>query len=108
MRPKGSRNRLLSLTYDTIAEMAGGITGDTAKQYAQRGEYDSGSLESVLLWVNSRRIAKGMPLFGLPTDVGEAASDEDGPRPVSRMPASWETSPLYYDPRSASYRVNDI
>ena len=56
-RPQGSRNALIRVTYDTIAEMAGGITGDTARQYARRGEYDSRDLESVLRWVNARRTA---------------------------------------------------
>ncbi len=38
-RPKGSRNTLIRITYDTIGELAGGITGDTARQYSQHGEF---------------------------------------------------------------------
>ena len=76
-RPQGSRNRLVSLTYDTIAEMAGGITGDTARRYAQRGEYDARSLASVMEWINMRRAARGWPLIGLPDSgvVSETAND---------------------------------
>jgi len=103
-RPQGSRNALIRVTYDTIAEMAGGITGDTARQYARRGEYDSRNLESVLCWVNSRRGAKGLPLIGLPTD--EAVSDEDS-EAVTITPPPVQTGLLIYNPLTASYRVND-
>ena len=47
-RPKGSRTVLVRITYDTIGELAGGITGDTARQYAQRGRFDSRDLDSLL------------------------------------------------------------
>ena len=106
-RLPGSRNRLVSLTYDTIAEMAGGITGDTARQYARRGVYDSRNLESVPCWVNSCRRAKGLPLIGVPTEAGKAVSDEDYSGLVASTQARTEASPLYRDPRLASYRVND-
>ena len=58
MRKKGSRNTLVRIDYDLIGDLAG-IAGDTAKQYAHRGEYDPRSLDSVLHWVNARRAAKG-------------------------------------------------
>lgn len=61
MRPTGSRNTLISIDYDVIGQLAG-IAGDTAKQYAHRGEYDPRNLESVLQWVNGRRAAKGTAL----------------------------------------------
>ena len=54
MRPKGSRNTLVKIDYDIIGRLAG-ISGGTAKAYAQRGEYDSRDLSSLLSWVNSRR-----------------------------------------------------
>ena len=102
-RPKGSRTVLVRITYDTIGELAGGIAGDTARQYAQRGQYDSRDLESVLRWVNARRTAKGLPLIGLPTDVGEAVSDE-GSEAVSSTPAPVQTGLLNYNPMTACYR----
>ena len=58
-RPKGSRTVLVRITYDTIGELAGGIAGDTARQYAQRGQFDPRDIESVLAWVNARRPRKG-------------------------------------------------
>src|SRR5690606_4279399 len=64
-RPKGSRTVLLRIPDDTIGELAGGIAGDTARQYAQRGQFDSRVLDSLLTWVNDRRTEKGLPLIGL-------------------------------------------
>jgi hypothetical protein len=66
MRKKGSRNTLVRIDYDLIGDLAG-IAGDTAKQYAHRGEYDPRSLDSVLQWVNARLAAKGLSLIGAPT-----------------------------------------
>ena len=103
-RPRGARSTLIALNYDVIAELAGSITGDTARQYARRGEYDSRNLESVLCWVNSRRRAKGLPLIGLRTKVGEAVSDEDS-EAVTSMPAPVGIgSLLIYNPLTACYR----
>jgi hypothetical protein len=65
MRKKGSRNTLVRIDYDLIGDLAG-IAGDTAKQYAHRGEYDPRSLDSVLQWVNARRATKGLSLIGAP------------------------------------------
>ena len=79
MRNNGSRNALIKIDYDVIGQLAG-IAGDTAKQYAHRGEYDSRSLDSVLQWVNGRRAAKGLPLIGLPSENrtdAEGCSDDD-------------------------------
>ena len=47
MRQTGSRNTLIRIDYDVIGQLAG-IAGDTAKQYAHRGEYDPRNLENVL------------------------------------------------------------
>ena len=102
-RPKGSRTVLVRFTYDTIGELAGGITGDTARQYAQRGQFDSRDLDSALTWVNARRTAKGLPLIGLPSDVGEAVSDEDS-EAVTSTPAPVQTGLLIYNPMTACYR----
>ena len=86
MRSKGSRNTLIRINYDTIGFMAG-LAGDTAKQYAHRGEYDPRNLENVLRWVNGRRAAKGLPLIGLPSEnATDAANCSDAPY-VSSTPA---------------------
>ena len=102
-RPKGSRTVLVRLTYDTIGELAGGIAGDTARQYARRGQFDSRNLDSLLTWVNARRTAKGLPLIGLATEVGEAVSDEDSAA-VNSTPAPVQTGLLNYNPMTACYR----
>lgn len=68
-RPEGSRNTLIAITYDTIGKMAGGIAGGTARQYAQRGQFDPRSLDSLLAWINSRRTTKGLAMIGLPDRV---------------------------------------
>lgn len=67
MRPIGSRNTLVKIDYDLIGGLVG-VAGDTAKQYAHRGEYDPRDLESVLVWVNSRRTRQGRPMMGVPAD----------------------------------------
>ena len=103
-RPKGSRTILVRITYDDIGRLAG-IAGDTAKQCAQRGQFDSRNLDSLLIWVNARRTAKGLPLIGLPTEVGEAVSDEDS-EAVASTPAP-QTGLLYYNPMTASYQMDD-
>ncbi len=113
-RPKGSRNALIRINYDMIGELVG-IRGDTARAYAQRGEYDARSLESVLQWINGRRQRQGETLIGLPTD--DASDDDEAPEAVSSMLARMETgsplsyyptgSPLSYDPRTGEFRVND-
>ena len=109
-RPKGSRTVLVRITYDTIGKLAGGIAGDTAKQYAQRGQFDSRDLDSLLTWINARRTAKGLPLIGLPSDVGEAVSDDDSAavtRETTFSPTTRTSRGLFYDPRTASYRYDD-
>ena len=99
-RPKGSRTALIRITYDDIGRLAG-ISGNSARQYAQRGQFDSRDLESVLCWINSRRRANGLPLIGLPTD--EAVSDEDS-EAVTSTPAPVQTGLLHYNPLTACYR----
>jgi hypothetical protein len=76
-RRQGSRNALIRVTFDLIAELAGGIRGDTVKRYAQRGQFDPRDLDSVLTWVNSRRQRQGEPLIGLPDGDNPAVSDDD-------------------------------
>ena len=102
-RPKGSRTVLVRITYDTIGELAGGIAGDTARQYAQRGQFNPRELDSALTWVNARRTAKGLPLIGLATD--EAVSDDDS-KTVTSTPAPVQTGLLNYNPMTACYREN--
>ena len=100
-RPKGSRNTLIAITYDTIGELAGGIAGDTARQYAQRGQFAPRDIESVLCWVNARRTTKGLPPIGLPT--GRVVSDED--LATTSTPAPPEMGAiLAYDPRTGCFQ----
>ena len=102
-RPKGSRNTLIAITYDTIGELAGGICGDTARQYAQRGQFDPRNLDSALAWINARRTTKGLPPIGLPT--GRGVSDED--LATTSTPAPPEmASILVYDPRRGCFQEN--
>ena len=109
-RPKGSRTVLVKIDYDVIGRLAG-IAGDTAKQYAQRGQFDSRDLDSLLTWVNDRRIAKGLPLIGLPTNTSEDHSDDDAEVVISIPAPTGFGSPLVYDPMydplTASYRSDD-
>lgn len=105
MRPTGSRNSLIRIDYDVIGQLAG-IAGDTAKQYAHRGEYAPRNLENVLEWVNGRRAAKGLPLLGLPTRNAHEpleCNDDD-----SNMSLPYAPAPLRltggYDPLLGGYR----
>ena len=105
-RPQGSRSALIRITYDDIGRLAG-ISGNSARQYANRGEYDSRNLDSALTWVNARRTAKGLPPIGLPTDVGAGDSDDDSEAVTRETPFNPPTRTsrgLYYDPLTASYR----
>lgn len=102
-RRKGSRTVLVRITYDTIGELAGGVAGNTVRQYAQRGQFNPRDLNSALTWVNARRTAKGLSLIGLPSDVSEAVSDDDA-MVVTTMPPPVQTGPLIYDPLTASFR----
>lgn len=103
MRPVGSRNTLVKINYDLIGQLAG-IAGDTAKQYAHQGEYDSRSLESVLRWINSRRAAKGLPLIGMPSESHPEA-EADCTVPLVPVP---QNGLLRYDPMSGSYQTSEI
>jgi hypothetical protein len=40
---------------------------DIVKLGTHRTEYDPRNLDNLLRWVNGRRAANGLPLFGLPT-----------------------------------------
>ncbi len=104
-RPKGSRTTLIAVNFDTLGRLSG-LTGNTVRQYAQRGQFNPRDLDSALTWVNARRTAKGLPLIGLPTEVGEAVSDDDS-ETVTSTPAPVQTGLLIYNPLTASYRVND-
>ena len=107
MRNKGSRNALIKIDYDFIGQLAG-IAGDSAKQYAHRGKYDSRSLDSVLRWVNGRRAAKGLHMIGLPSENAtdaENCSDDN-----SNMISTPAPPPLDlwggYDPLLGGYRAD--
>jgi len=93
-RPKGSRTVLVRITYDTIGELAGGIAGDTARQYAQRGQFDPRSLDSLLAWVNARRQRLGLPMIGVPDNDNQV----DAPTITSTPSPPDMRSPLTYDP----------
>jgi hypothetical protein len=105
MRQTGSRNTLIRIDYDVIGRLAG-IAGDTAKQYAHRGEFDPRNLENVLQWINGRRAAKGLPLLGLPT--------RNAPKPIecsfgdSNVSLPYAPAPprltSCYDPLLGGYR----
>lgn len=109
-RPKGSRNRLVTLDYDSIGALVGiRIRGNTAKRYAQRGQYDSRSLEGVLRWINGRRQQQGLPLIGIPD--GEVVSD-DTPTPVETPPPDDTrghvlAGGLVYDPMPGEFQGLD-
>ena len=74
-RPRGSRNRLVTLDYDGIGELVG-IRGNPARRYAQRGEYDARDLDSLLRWINGRRQRLGLPMIGVPDGDNQVASDD--------------------------------
>ena len=104
MRNKGSRNALIKINYDFIGQLAG-IAGDTAKQYAHRGKYDSRSLDSVLRWVNGRRAAKGLPMIGLPSEnATENCSDGRSNMSPTTAPPPLDLSGGY-DPLLGGYRT---
>ena len=42
------------------------MAGDDRRQYAQRGQFDPRSLDSLLEWLNARRTTKGLPMIGIP------------------------------------------
>lgn len=98
-RPEGSRNTLIRITYDDIGRLAG-IAGDTARQYAQRGQFDPRDLDTVLAWVNTRRQRLGLPMIGVP----DSDNQVDDPTTTS-TPAPVETgSLLAYDPRRGCFQ----
>ena len=107
MRSKGSRNTLIRIDYDTIGRMAG-VAGDTAKQYAHRGEYDPRNLENVLRWVNGRRAAKGLPLIGLPSENATDTENcsKDGSYKSSRLAPPPLDLSGGYDPLLGGYRTD--
>ena len=67
-RQKGSRNMLIRITYDDIGKLAG-IAGDTARQYAQRGKFNQYSIQSVICWINRRRLRRGQRPIGMPQET---------------------------------------
>ena len=105
MRSKGSRNTLIRINYDTIGRLAG-VAGDSAKQYAHRGEYDPRNLDSVLRWVNGRRAAKGLPLIGLPSENATDAENcsDDNSNMISKLALPPPDLSGGYDPLLGGYR----
>ncbi len=109
-RPKGSRNVLVRVTFDVIAELAGGIRGDTVKRYAQRGQFDPRSLEAVMEWINRRRAAQGWPLIGLPGDYQTACDDDTAANDTPDDPwGRFLSGAKVYVPTLGQYRsLNDV
>jgi hypothetical protein len=99
-RPEGSRNTLIAITYDTIGELADGIAGDTARQYAQRGQFDPRNLDSLLAWVNARRTTKGLPMIGVP----DGDNQVDAPTTTSTPALPEMSTILACDPRTGCFR----
>lgn len=104
MRPKGSRNTLIRVDYDTIGRLAG-VAGNTARQYAHRGEYDPRNLENVLRWINGRLAQRGLPLIGVPPENGSAT---EAYSPVVSKPEPCQNGLLYYDPIRGCYRSYEM
>ncbi len=112
-RPRGSRNRLVTLDYDSIGELAG-VRGNTAKAYAHRGEYNSRNLTSVMEWINRRRAAQGLPLIGIPDGDTPAVSDDTAVNgtPVEALPLQGTggrvlAGGLVYNPATGEFRGFD-
>ena len=103
----GSRHRLVKLDYDSIGALVG-IRGSSARSYANRGQYNSRDLDSLLSWVNRRRAAQGLPLVGLPDGevVSEAVSDTPVETAEDIKPGAM-TGGLVYDPTTGTYRDDD-
>ena len=61
MRPKGSRNTLVKIDYDSIGALVG-IRGNTARRYAQRGLFDprDGGEAAVLRSAPEEGVAPGI------------------------------------------------
>ena len=111
-RPRGSRNTLVRLDYDSIGELAG-VRGNTARAYANRHEHDSRDLGSILRWVNERRQRQGLPLIGVQDGDNQTASDGtvtpvEAPPPETRgrvLPGG--LAGLVYDPAIGGFRGLD-
>jgi hypothetical protein len=106
-RPRGSRNRLVTLDYDDIGQLAG-VRGNTARAYAHRGEYDSRSLDSVLAWVNGRRAAQRLSLIGLPDGDNQVSDDTTAPvETAGDIKLTAMAGGLVYDPMTGEFRGCD-
>ena len=107
-RPVGSRNTLVRLDYDSIGALVG-IRGSSARSYANRGQYNSRDLDSLLSWVNRRRAAQGLPFIGIP-DGDNPAVDTPAPVKASLLEDTRVrvmTGGLVYDPTTGTYRDDD-
>lgn len=107
MRQAGSRNTLVKIDYDLIGILVG-VAGDTAKQYAHRGEYDPRDLGSVLSWVNARRMRQGQPMIGVPADQLVKVEAQVKRESDTFKPTTAPTLDLTggYDPLLGGYRTN--
>ena len=104
-RPVGSRNTLVRLDYDVIGALVG-IRGSSARSYANRGQYNSRDLDSLLSWVNRRRAAQGLPLIGIPDGDNPADSDDtDAPVETAEdIKPALLAGGLVYDPMTGEFR----
>lgn len=109
-RPKGSRTVLVRITYDDIGALVG-IRGITARAYANRHEYNSRDLGSILRWVNERRQRQGLPLIGIPDGDNQTVSDDMPPPVETPLPADTTRrvlpGGLAYDPAIGEFRGFD-
>ncbi len=101
--PPSSRriHALIRITYDTVGELTG-IAGDTARQYAQRGQFDPRNISSVLCWVNARRQRLGLQMIGVPD-----GDNQDDARTTTSAPALPEMEMgaiLVYDSRRGCFQ----
>lgn len=68
-RPAGAEACLWKLTYSQIANWSG-VSNKTIRNAVWRKEFDPRDIESVLRWVNRRRLRRGLGLVG---EVGDGA-----------------------------------
>jgi hypothetical protein len=98
----------VSLDYESIGELAG-VRGNTARAYANRHEYNSRNLTSVMEWINRRRAARGLPLIGLPDGDNQVSDDTATPVETAEniKPTAIEGG-LTYDPAIGGFRGLDV
>ena len=72
-RKPRSEQRFSSITYSQIAAWTGLALG-TVRAYSGQGVFDPRDFEATMQWVNERRLAKGIPMIGVPEPVAPTDS----------------------------------